>query len=137
MVNNDQNDKNEKDNDIYWKVKLSSNEYLEDKTTNGSWKNLAKYISSNNLDIISCEISSKIGLGYIDKNREGYFIGNKVIALINSGQQVHLTGIGYWNKSTKSCHIKWYNSKNMELVNTEARTEEHSGFFLIKNPSKI
>jgi hypothetical protein len=83
--------------------------------------------------IVSLRLDGDQGSATIDDNKDGYFLGNKMIASMQGGFQVNLVGIGYWTKNEETARIKWYNSDTMQLMFTEARPTEECGFFLIRN----
>lgn len=118
---------------VRWTAKLSNGEDRMGYTDNGSWKTLKPYLDKNNLKILELEISNKSGVGRIDKNCDGYFIGNKIIAVLNQPGQETFVGIGYWRKNEDVVRIKWYDAETMELKNTEARKLEETGISLVKN----
>ncbi len=103
-------------------------------SNDGSWRELKDTVATYGGKIVGITLDNEgKGSATIDSNKDGYFLGNKVVAAINGGQQVELVGIGYWDKNQDTARIKWYNVETMELVFTEARSTKECGFFLIKN----
>lgn len=106
-------------------------------TDDRSWYELSEvlgFMANTKSRIVSLRIDGPTGSATIDSDKDGYIIGNKVIASLQGGQQITLVGIGYWDKPADVGRIKWYNADTMELQFTEARPTEQCGFFLIQNP---
>lgn len=112
---------------------LGRNEEYEGQIDDGSWLKFPEVLRKGDMKIISLQLLGDSGGGKIDSNADGYFIGNKVIALMPSTVQIELVGIGYWKKHESVARIKWYNKHTMELMYTEARNLNECGFCLIKN----
>lgn len=119
---------------VKWIAKLSNNEEESGAVTDGSWKLIKQTIhQSNDLQITELSIANDIGSGTIDKNCDGYFIGNKSIALLGSSGKIELVGIGYWKKNEDVVRVKWYHKDSMRLFMTEAKPLKDCDLFLIKN----
>ncbi len=122
---------------VKWKAKTFNGNMYAGFTDDGSWKEFGCLVKALNqgIEYISLELEG-VGAAVIDPGRDGYFISNRVIASLNSADQISLVGIGYWNRSQSTIRIKWYNAENMQLLRTEARPDENSEPSLIKNPKR-
>lgn len=114
-----------------WTAKLSDNTTVSGQTDNGSWYHLAESLSPRAIKELC--LDNEIGVGRIDKNADGYFIANKIIATFPSSSCVNLVGIGYWKNNDDKVRIKWFNTVDMTLTYTEAKYENECGPCLIKN----
>ena len=81
----------------------------------------------------SLKIFGTLGAATIDNDKDGYFLGNKILTALQGGATLELVGIGYWSKSDNVVRVKWYKTSTMELAVTEGRPLETSEFFLIRN----
>lgn len=113
-------------------AKLSNNEIINEPISILYWNKLRNKLINNNLKIIELQISSPAGSATIDKNSDGYFIGNKAVAVLFRSSSVRYIGIGYYRTIDDIVRIKWYN-ENMELQFVETKKPDDCGEFLIKN----
>lgn len=120
---------------VKWKVSLTNDKLVptEGLVNDGSWLKLSSSVSDGSCSILSMQLLGDHAGASIDSGCDGYFLGNKIIAMMPSSNQVELVGIGYWRREEPVARIKWYNSNTMELVFTEARPIIQCGFFLIQN----
>lgn len=115
---------------IKWEVTLDNNSTESGLTDDGSWIRFKNHLNQqriNNLKIIS-----PTGSAYVDSNKDGYYLSNKIITHI-SGSSVHLVGLGYLNADDNTVQIEWYDVNTMNLIMTESRPVENCGISLIKN----
>jgi hypothetical protein len=113
---------------------LTVSDTFEGYTDDGSWRELGKRLGDEwHHTIVSLSLSGANAGATIDSNADGYYIGNKVIAIFPFTQQIDLCGIGYWKKHENVVRIKWYRKDTMELVFTEAKPTNECEGFLIKN----
>jgi hypothetical protein len=118
---------------VRWNITFNDGTNLTGMTDDGSWKLVPDFINRKNLKIVSMNIGNDFGIGRIDNNCDGYYLNNKIIAIMQSKQQVRMVGIGYWRKHESVVRIKWYNADNMELIKTEAQPVNEIKQALIKN----
>lgn len=120
---------------VKYTLKLDNKDVLTGQTDDGSWGKLQEYLNQTNRKIVSLKIDNEFGSGFIDNDCDGYFIGNKSIAVMGAGG-VDMVGIGYWKKNDPNVHILWYDKSFMNLITSEARSVESCGFFFVKNPNE-
>lgn len=112
-----------------WFAVLSDGNAFEGGTEDGSWRKLKITIGDRKIQRL--HIFNDQGEGHIDDNKDGYFIGNKVITGLGQPVTINLVGIGYYQKHDDTVRIKWYDKNTMELKQTEARSPQKCGFSLI------
>jgi hypothetical protein len=112
-----------------WFAVLSDGNAFEGGVDDGSWRKLKLTIDGRRIERL--HIFNDQAAGRIDDNKDGYFIGNKIIGGLGQSITIHLCGIGYYQKHDNIVRIKWYDKQTMELQQTEARPAEECGFSLI------
>jgi len=118
---------------ISWNCTTLNNEILGGFTDDGSWIDLKNRIKNNNDKIVEINIRNINGGATIDRNADGYFIANKLIAKLGGPTQEYI-GLGYWKKHQNVVRIKWYDKTTMSLCFNEVRDlQECSENCLIKN----
>jgi hypothetical protein len=118
---------------VTWHAILSNGQEKSGTNEDGSWLRLKADIDRYDDKIISVKLT---GNGEIstDKNRDGYFLGNKVIRQIAANsKELHLVGLGYYSRSEDAVRIIWCKADTMETLETEVRSREKAGSFLIEN----
>lgn len=108
---------------------LNDGHGIEGGIDDGSWRKLKVTLGSRRIERL--HIFNDQNTGKIDDNKDGYFIGNKIITGLAQPTSLHLCGIGYYQKHDDTVRIKWYKKDTMELVETEARPSGECGFSLI------
>ena len=121
---------------VKWTATTKDGSVFAGPTDDGSWlefSNAFALVLNTAGPIVSLRLDGDKGGATIDNLKDGYIIGNKVIAALQGGAQIHLVGIGYWEKQSDTGRVKWYRADTMELQFTEARSTEDCGLFLIRN----
>jgi hypothetical protein len=120
---------------VNWNATLSNGLKICGATDDGTWITLRERLKNESIRITEFSIGNQHGVGKIDSNADGYFLGNKTIAILPSTLNINLVAIGYWKNYDDKVRIKWYDVNTMNLVFTEARPLNECGEFLIKNPT--
>jgi hypothetical protein len=118
---------------IYWEAILNNGIINSGLVNDGSWRQLKTFVQKNGIKIQQFRLHSIIAESNVDQDADGYFLGNKVIASIESDKQFEMVGIGYWKKDDPMVRIIWHDSNTMDVVETEGRSVEDCGFLLLKN----
>jgi hypothetical protein len=116
---------------VRWEATLDDGTKESGETCGGSWQNLSANL--NKRKIVALNIGNEYGVSDIDNNADGYFIGNKLFAIMPDNFQMDFVGIGYWRKNDNAVRIKWHNPITMELLTTEAKNISECNLTLIKN----
>lgn len=118
---------------ITWEATLSDGRSISGPVENGSWKLVQAKLDAENVRLVSLKLLGA-GIGSIDSNCDGYFIGQRIMAQAFSGSIREMVGIGYWKKNSNVVRIKWYNRSNLDLMTVEAKPVSECGRMLVKNP---
>lgn len=96
------------------------------------WEEVKKFLQSqNDLKIVGMRLIGRGKNIVMPTNQNGYFWGNKLIALYPSSLKVEFVGVGYYDGN--SVFIRWFDKNNFNRTFTEERTKAKAGFFLIEN----
>src|SRR5688500_2236649 len=98
---------------VNWNVTFANGEKMSGRNDNGSWGHVTNYMKTSLSPNTSLSISNEIGSASIDPNADGYFMGNKIISMLGSGQ-IHMVGIGYWKRHENVARIVWYDPDSLE-----------------------
>ncbi len=116
---------------VKWFAVLSDGNAMEGSVDDGSWRDLRLKLEGRK--IVKLHIFNESNDSQIDQNKDGYFVGNKIITGMGC-PQLDFVGIGYYQRHDDMARIKWHDAKTLDLIFTEARKADECGFSLITNP---
>ncbi len=122
---------------IRWMASLSNGEtvYEDDRKDleEPAWERLKEYVKEENVSITNLRLQRGADIIQVPANQPGYVCGKRIQAVAPpSPLTFHWKCVG-WLDDDNVCHITWARIPEFMQRETEQRTPEKAGFFLIRN----
>lgn len=122
---------------IRWMASLSNGETIyEDERTDlpkRAWERLKEYIKEQNVSITNLRLQRGADIIEVPANQKGYCCGKKIQVIAPPGSQTFNWKCVGWLDNDNICHLLWARIPEFMQRESEQRTSEKAGFFLIRN----
>ncbi len=122
---------------ILWVATLSNGEiiYEDDRKDliEPPWSRLRQYILEENVSIVKLILHRGADVITVPDNQRGYIAGKRIQTLAPPASITFHTKCVGWLDENDVCHLTWARIPEFMQRETETRTPEKAGFFLIRN----